>query len=104
VEVMQRRATVRLDAPPFARGRREAAPLPEMDEGLYGRLLALRKELSQEAGIAPFMVAHNAVLERMAAAAPVTADDLLAVKGVGEQSLERFGYRFLEVIRDHVGR
>ena len=107
-EVMWRRTEVRLDMLPFGGGkRRGSVPAPEadveLDAALFASLRELRKEIATEEGVPPYVVAHDSVLRQFATARPTTTDQMLAIKGVGPQSLERFGSRFLGVIRASVG-
>jgi ATP-dependent DNA helicase RecQ len=48
------------------------------------------------------VVFSDATLLEMAELLPVTASELLAVNGVGQRKLERFGVPFMTLIRDHL--
>jgi ATP-dependent DNA helicase RecQ len=48
-----------------------------------------------------YVIAHNRVLERIAAAKPRTIDELLAVDGVGQAKVRRYGDELLETVRRH---
>ncbi|MFZ5438582.1 MAG: RecQ family ATP-dependent DNA helicase [Myxococcota bacterium] len=50
-----------------------------------------RRELSQDLGVAPFIIFNDATLFALAAALPTTREEFLAVKGTGESRWERFG-------------
>ena len=65
---------------------------------LFERLRALRKRLASEEGIAPYMVFSDATLRDMCAVMPLDGEDFLAVSGVGEVKLHRYGQAFLEEI------
>ncbi len=69
------------------------------DEELFQRLRALRKELADAAGVPPYVVFNDATLRGMVRRRPTTEGELLAVSGVGEVKLERYGDAFLEVLR-----
>lgn len=69
------------------------------DETLFQALRALRKEIAQEGSVPPFVVFGDATLIDMAAKKPADAEGMLAVSGVGKHKLEKYGERFLEVIR-----
>ncbi|GMV42072.1 MAG: ATP-dependent DNA helicase RecQ [Myxococcales bacterium] len=116
-EVMWRRADVHLDVPAFggrvsqrlgaSGGGRAGVTLADEgaeDPALFEALRVLRKELAAEEAVPPYVVAHDTVLRRLAASKPTTPDAMLAIKGVGPTSLERYGSRFLDVIRRFVGR
>ncbi len=70
-----------------------AADLP-----LWEALRECRKRLAEEAGVPPFVVFHDATLREMLARRPTTLSELLAVSGVGQSKLDKFGQDFLEVL------
>ena len=72
----------------------------EVDEELYGRLRALRKRLADAQRVPAYVVFSDAALAEMAALKPRTADELLAVNGVGQTKLARYGEEFLAVIAE----
>lgn len=65
---------------------------------LFSRLRVLRKRLSEEAGVPPYMVFSDKTLREMCARMPSDAEGLLSVSGVGEAKLARYGAAFLEEI------
>ncbi|MCW8126301.1 DNA helicase RecQ [Microbulbifer halophilus] len=82
---------------------RRGAPPAEIlpaDEPLWEALRACRKRIADEQGVPPYVVFHDATLRGMVAARPQTPDQLLAVSGVGDSKLERFGEDFLGVLRE----
>ena len=83
--------------PPKA-ARAGAADLAEVDAELFERLRALRLALAQEAAVPPYVIFHDATLAAMAAARPVTEEELLALPGIGEKKLATYGKAFLEEI------
>ncbi|MGL5005998.1 MAG: ATP-dependent DNA helicase RecQ [Plesiomonas sp.] len=76
--------------------------LSHYDRQLFAKLRKLRKSIADEEGIPPYVVFNDATLQEMAEQMPVTARDMLAVNGVGQRKLTRFGSPFLAMIRDHV--
>ena len=70
------------------------------DMDLWNALRACRKRLAEEHGVPPYVIFHDATLREMLEKRPTTERDLLAISGVGESKLERFGDAFLEVICD----
>jgi len=84
-----------------ATGRPAATPpartAPEAD--LFQRLRGLRRELAQAAGVPAYVVFSDRALIEMAQQQPRDAEQLLAIYGVGEVKLERYGARFLALIR-----
>ncbi len=75
----------------------------EVDEALFARLRALRKRLADEQRVPAYVVFSDATLAEMAARKPGTYVELLAVNGVGQAKLERYGDTFLEAIAAHEG-
>lgn len=69
------------------------------DEELFARLRTLRKRLAAAQGVPAYVVFADATLLEMAATRPSSRADLLAVSGVGEAKLTRYGEAFLAVIR-----
>jgi ATP-dependent DNA helicase RecQ len=65
---------------------------------LFEKLRALRRALADKAGIPPYVIAHDTVLIEMASAKPRTPEELLAIKGMGEKRVKKYGPLFLAVI------
>lgn len=74
------------------------------DEELYNVLKSLRMELSIMEKIPPYMIFSNATLAEMAARRPCTVEDLLAVSGVGEAKVGRYGDIFLTTIIEYLAQ
>ncbi len=66
---------------------------------LWDALRELRLELSRELSVPPYVIFHDKTLKEMIARRPSKRDDLLAISGIGEQKLARFGDQFFEVLR-----
>ncbi len=78
------------------------APLLEgFDEGLFEKLRELRYEISQEKGMAPFMVFHDSTLREMAAYLPRDKEAMLGIKGIGEKKYETYGQDFISIIDEY---
>jgi ATP-dependent DNA helicase RecQ len=73
----------------------------EVDEALFASLRTLRKRLADEQRVPAYVVFSDATLAEMAARKPGTYVDLLAVNGVGQAKLQRYGDAFLEAIASH---
>ncbi|NHM16715.1 RecQ family ATP-dependent DNA helicase [Eggerthellaceae bacterium zg-887] len=69
------------------------------DAQLFERLRVLRKTLADEAGKPPYVVFSDATLRDMCAKRPTTDDEFLAVNGVGETKLARYGKAFTAEIQ-----
>ena len=66
----------------------------------FERLRELRQRLAQEAEVPPYVVFHDKTLAAMAALRPRDEEALLAISGVGEAKLARWGKAFLKVLAD----
>ena len=74
---------------------RPAAGVGRGDEALFERLRALRSRLAQDAGVPAYVVFAAAALVSMTQLKPATADEFLAVHGVGAKKLETWGEVFM---------
>ena len=71
----------------------------EPNPALFEKLRALRKSIADAEAVPAYIVFSDAVLRAMAASVPTTERELLAISGVGPVKLERYGDRFLELLR-----
>ena len=87
------------------RRRRRAALAAEgpYDEALFEQLRQLRKRLADAQGVPPYVIFGDATLAHMARARPTDEAALLAVHGVGEHKLARYGSAFLRLIAEYAG-
>jgi len=77
----------------------EAGPPPgPLDTELFERLRALRRTIADAEGVPAYVVFSDAVLRQIADRKPRTPAGLLAISGIGEVKLERYGARFLEAV------
>ncbi|MFT4602083.1 MAG: ATP-dependent DNA helicase RecQ [Arenicella sp.] len=72
------------------------------DEGLYNLLLDLRKELSKEKDIPPFVIFQEPSLQDMAVQYPITIEELSNIQGVGQGKAGRYGKPFIALIATYV--
>ncbi|MGF1550788.1 MAG: DNA helicase RecQ [Sphingomonadaceae bacterium] len=82
--------------------RRERKRRPARDyppDPLFDALRARRREIAEAANVPPYVVFHDSTLREMAERRPATLSDLAGISGVGAAKLERYGARFLEVLR-----
>ncbi|TKI04162.1 ATP-dependent DNA helicase RecQ [Martelella alba] len=103
--VLRGEAPLMLAQPRVANLKTRSAPKTyggNYDRQLFAKLRKLRKSLSDEANVPPYVVFNDATLLEMAEQLPATPHDLLRVNGVGHRKLDRFGMPFLTVIRDHL--
>ncbi|MDN3652786.1 DNA helicase RecQ [Thalassotalea ponticola] len=73
------------------------------DKALFSKLRILRKEIADSEDIAPFIVFNDATLIEIAKYKPTNSQQFLAISGVGETKLARYGRAFIELIEEHQG-
>ena len=102
--MLARSAGSRKEQPRRDRGQRElgVGGASAYDEGLYGELSALRREIAERRGVPAFMVFGNRVLQDMARKAPRTPGEFARVSGVGDAKLREFGESFLACINAYL--
>ena len=69
---------------------------------LFEKLRLLRQEIAQEEKKAPYMIFGDGTLREMSIKYPINKSEILEVSGVGEIKYERYGEKFIEVIKDYV--
>ncbi|WP_394701403.1 DNA helicase RecQ [uncultured Roseibium sp.] len=75
-----------------------ADDLEAEDRLLFERLRRLRTQIARDAEVPPYVVFPDATLAGIAKARPVSPDALLAVSGVGQTKLERYGEAFIDLV------
>ena len=83
--------------------RRPAVAVPAGEHSLWESLRALRRRLSEAAGVPAYVVFNDSTLADMLAQKPRSLGEMANVSGVGAHKLERYGEEFLDVIREHDG-
>jgi ATP-dependent DNA helicase RecQ len=78
--------------------KRKGAEIAAEDQELFDALRDCRKRLADEHDVPPYVIFHDATLQQMAADKPRTDSGLIAISGVGQTKLERYGAAFLSVI------
>ncbi len=72
-----------------------------VDPELYAMLKNLRKKLSKQLELPPYVIFQDPSLEAMATTYPITIDELKNVPGVGEGKAKRYGEEFCALIKRH---
>ncbi len=72
------------------------------DEVLYKNMLDLRKQISKEKAIPPFVIFQEASLKDMSFQYPITMEELTNIQGVGQGKARRYGAPFLSLIKQYV--
>lgn len=71
------------------------------DRVLFAKLRSLRKDIADAEDIAPFIVFSDATLSELARVKPMNSREMLAISGIGDTKLARYGQPFLELIQQH---
>ena len=69
------------------------------DEPLLEALRALRKSISDEENIPPYVVFHDVTLAELIEQRPSSLAELLNITGVGQAKLQKYGQRILDVLQ-----
>lgn len=77
----------------------QAKPSLPVNDELFEKLRALRRELAERQSVPPFVIFSDQTLHDMCAIMPTTLAELLNVKGVGQSKLEKYGQSFLEILQ-----
>jgi len=80
----------------------KAATPQNYDRKLFARLKVLRKAIAERDDVPPFVVFSDATLIEMAQACPTNSVEFLAISGVGQTKLGRYGADFLDLISDYL--
>jgi ATP-dependent DNA helicase RecQ len=73
-----------------------------VDEELFSILKDLRKKLSKQKDVPPFVIFQDPSLEDMAIQYPITIDELQNISGVGAGKAQRYGEEFIQIIKKYV--
>ncbi|MFC6323286.1 DNA helicase RecQ [Companilactobacillus baiquanensis] len=71
------------------------------DEGLFEELRKLRLNIAHAQDLPPFVIFSDKSLKDMSQKLPATDNEFLQVNGVGNAKLERYGTRFMDVIKEY---
>ena len=70
------------------------------NEELFEILRTLRREISKEENVPPYVVFSDKTLSAMCEMLPCCEEDFLEIPGVGETKLERYGDAFIDAIKN----
>jgi ATP-dependent DNA helicase RecQ len=73
-----------------------------VDEELFNILKSLRKKLSKQLQLPPFVIFQDPSLEDMAIQYPISMEELQNVTGVGAGKAKRYGAEFISIIKSYV--
>ncbi len=72
------------------------------DEQLYDLLIDLRKTISKQKSVPPFVIFQEPSLRDMCLQYPITMDELTNIQGVGTGKAQRYGAPFIDLIANYV--
>ena len=110
-EILKDEAAVTLALPPERkRARRRGAGGAGSDgvaatnpvgNPLFDALRTLRRDLAAEAGVPPYVIAHDSVLRELTARRPASLAALADVPGLGARKIAAYGAAILDVVRHY---
>ena len=74
----------------------EETPLP--GNGMFEKLVALRKSIATADSVPPYLIFHNKTLQEMADKMPADMQAMGNIPGIGQAKLEKYGQAFLDII------
>lgn len=74
----------------------------KVSNDLFEKLRGLRRVIAEEHRVPPFIIFSDTTLKDMCAKLPVASDEMLDVSGVGKFKLDKYGDRFIELIKEYV--
>lgn len=72
------------------------------DDFLFELLRVLRKEISEEENVPPYVIFPDSALREMCSYLPTNRKAMLSIKGVGEIKFQNYGERFMKAISEYV--
>lgn len=72
------------------------------DEILFSMLKDLRRKVSKDLNIPPYVIFQDPSLEAMATSYPINIDELQNIQGVGAGKAKRYGDEFVKLIKQYV--
>lgn len=73
----------------------------QFDEKLYNRLVKLRTEIAENAGVVPRGIVSDIVLKKITDAKPIDDEDLRNLSGISQLFTEKYGHLFVKEINDY---
>ena len=102
LEVLRGEKTVTARLSKASEGRKkEDTPVYDFDSRLFEELKALRGKLASVQGVPAYLIFTDASLRDMCRLLPVTDKEFLNVSGVGAAKLERYGDKFITIIKEY---
>ncbi|MBO1307724.1 DNA helicase RecQ [Enterococcus sp. 669A] len=71
----------------------------QVDDELFEELRSLRTQLAQEQNLPPYIIFSDKTLQEFAEKQPQTTLEMLQIKGVGQNKLDKYGEAFLAILQ-----
>ena len=75
---------------------------PIIDETLFLKLKIWRSNRAKKDKLPPYIIAHDSALSSVAAARPISSQQLLGVSGFGSKKVIAYGSEIIEIIKTHI--
>ncbi len=79
--------------------KKKAEPSGEYDTEIFEKLRELRTQIASKDGVPPYVVFSDKTLKELSIKQPKDKESMLEVHGIGEIKYERYGERFLDLVR-----
>ena len=79
-------------------------PISKSDNALYNALLVVRLTIAKKRGVPAYVIFSEKSLREMCEKLPVSEKEFLQISGVTQTKLDRFGEKFMRVIREHIAK
>ena len=80
------------------------SPISKSDTALYNALLVVRLAIAKRRGVPAYVIFSEAALREMCEQLPVTDKEFLQISAATQTKLDRYGEKFMRVIREHVSK
>ncbi len=99
--VLRGKARVKIRKSKQMKAHENKAELSTVNRGLFDALKQLRIQFARNRGVPAFAIFTDAALTEMCRKLPVTEREFLAVSGVSQNKLQKYGKAFLRVIKKY---
>lgn len=76
----------------------------ELYEDLFENLKNLRKNISSEKNVPPYVIFSDTTLKEMSRFLPTTKDEMIKIKGVGKNKFDNYGDSFISIIEKYINK
>ncbi|WP_035289271.1 DNA helicase RecQ [Clostridium sp. KNHs214] len=95
VDVLKSRANIKMKVA-------KVKKVTKTDDQLFNLLRILRKQISEEEKVPPYIVFGDSSLKEMSGYMPIKKEEFLSISGVGEVKYKKYGERFLREIQSYM--